>query len=250
MTDPDGMKAKGIEYQNVTFTVQASRLAEYEKEDLAEVNSGALMNQCCQTSRDATRVASTVSTMQHKFKVNNGLAHFNITPRDQGTIQSYPPKADVNYQDVGLPTTSLATVNNAVQTYGVVSGVSEAGALYNSLKGVLSIRNSVPGMLARVVPTADVSATLGVPSASQVFVTAANDIRGLNAAQIAEKLTIKESSSGFTIFEFPTPKGISTPIVSESTGFVGGGRTLGGAREFNIPNQIIPPNSIIRTVRP
>jgi hypothetical protein len=71
---------------------------------------------------DATRVASKIPAIAPKLKVNDGLAHFNVTPRDQGTIQSWPPPQQVNYQDFGNPTTSLAIGNNVLNTYGAVSG--------------------------------------------------------------------------------------------------------------------------------
>jgi hypothetical protein len=142
---------------------------------------------------------------------------------------------------------------NQVANTTAVLATAGIGAVAGKAAGALSeigVANPVPSMVARVVPTADVSATLGPPSATQTFVTGASDISGLNAAQISQRLTIPQSSSGYTIFEFPTPKGISTPFVSDSPGFVGGGRTAGGAREFNVPNQPIPPNATIRTVQP
>jgi hypothetical protein len=71
---------------------------------------------------DATRTASKVPALQPKVKVNNGLANYNITPQNQGTIQSWPPPQQVNYQDFGNPTTSLAIGNNVLNTYGAVSG--------------------------------------------------------------------------------------------------------------------------------
>ncbi len=83
-----------------------------------------------------------------------------------------------------------------------------------------------------------------------MFVTAADDIAGLNANQIAERLTIPNSSSGFTIIEFNTPHmGLSSPINRTNPGFVGFGRTAGGAREFTLPNQLIPDGSTIRIER-
>jgi len=77
-----------------------------------------------------------------------------------------------------------------------------------------------------------------------------SDIKGLNAAQIAEKLTIPESSSGFTMFEFPTPSsGLASPVNRKDPGFVGRGRTLGGAREYVIPNQPVPANAVKTTIK-
>lgn len=82
-----------------------------------------------------------------------------------------------------------------------------------------------------------------------MFVTAADDIKGLNASGIAERLTIPESPSGFQVFEFTTPtEGLASPVFRNDPGFIGGGRTAGGAREFVIPNQPIPPDATKRIV--
>lgn len=95
-----------------------------------------------------------------------------------------------------------------------------------------------------------VSETLGRPGVDDVFVTAADDITGLNAGQIAERLTIPESPSGFRVIEFSTPKsGISSPVNRTNPGFVGGGRTMGRARECVIPNSTIPDGAVTRFVR-
>ncbi len=71
---------------------------------------------------------------------------------------------------------------------------------------------------------------MGVASASDVFDTGASDISGLNATQISNKLTIPQSSSGFNVIEFSTPKtGLASPINRTNLDFVGRGGTSGGA---------------------
>ncbi len=113
-----------------------------------------------------------------------------------------------------------------------------------------SIANPVPTTMARVIPEGVPATTLGRPGAADVFVTAADDIAGMNAAQIAERLTIPGSPTGFRVFEFPTPQtGVASSVFMIDPGFIGGGRTLGGAREFVIPNGPIPADSTIRTAR-
>ncbi|MCI0557996.1 MAG: polymorphic toxin type 10 domain-containing protein, partial [Nitrososphaera sp.] len=78
---------------------------------------------------------------------------------------------------------------------------------------------------------------------------AADDIAGLNAAQLSKRLTI-DPSDAFTVIRFPTPNsGLATPINRLDKGFIGGGRTAGGAREFVLPNQPIPPGATIEVVR-
>jgi len=145
-------------------------------------------------------------------------------------------------QDVG----GLAT-----GTVGVF-GLFKLGSSLNKQATSNQVSNPVPDIVARVVPDNPItraSGTLGRPGADDVFVTAADDIRGLNAKQISERLTIPESPAGFRVIEFLTPRaGIASPVNRNDPGFIGGGRTLGGAREFVIPNGTIPTGSSSRTV--
>lgn len=91
--------------------------------------------------------------------------------------------------------------------------------------------------------------TLGRPGSEDVFVTAAEDIAGLNASQISKRLGIPGSKE-FTVIEFPTSnQRIATPIRRDNPGFVGKGRTSDEAREFVIPNQKIPEDAEIRIVK-
>jgi RHS repeat-associated protein len=117
-----------------------------------------------------------------------------------------------------------------------------------------TVTNPVPNTMARVVPDTPItraSGTLGRPGADDVFVTAADDIRGLNAQQIAERLTIPQSPTGFRVSTFPTPNsGVASPVLRPDPGFIGGGRTAGGAREFVIPNGPIPSGANTTTVGP
>lgn len=110
--------------------------------------------------------------------------------------------------------------------------------------------NPVPDTMARVVPAGTDLATLGAPGSADTFVTAVDDIAGLNASDIAVRLTIPESATGFNVIEFSTPQsGVATPVSRSTPGFVGGGQTAGGAREFVIPNQAIPDDAVIRSVK-
>ena len=124
--------------------------------------------------------------------------------------------------------------------------VQRLKSLARKLKGP---RNPVPRRVARIIPEHVKGKTLGRPGADDVFVTAAEDIKNLNAEQIAERLAIPKSSSGYKVIEFEVPEGISTPINRTNLGFIGGGRTAGGAREFVVPNAPIPAGATIRVVR-
>lgn len=83
---------------------------------------------------------------------------------------------------------------------------------------------------------------LGKAGDLDVFVTNASELRGLSNAQIADKLSISNMPGGFQVFEFPSSsvEGIASPIFRTNPGFIGGGKTAGGAAEFVIPNGQIP----------
>jgi RHS repeat-associated protein len=124
------------------------------------------------------------------------------------------------------------------------------GAVSKALGGAeaAGISNPIPGEVSRVVPNTGDITTLGRPGSTEAFVTASSDIKGMNATQIANRLTIPESSTGYKVITFKTPYGIATPINRDIPGFVGGGRTAGGAREFVVPNQAIPKGAKIKVV--
>jgi len=141
-----------------------------------------------------------------------------------------------------------------------------AGGVPGMLRGGLALRmpvarplnfseaggltNQIPTRMARVVPGEVNPTMLGRPGSADVFVTAADDIAGMNPAQVAERLTIPQSRS-FTVIEFPRPaEGVASPVLRSNPGFVGGGRTAGGAREFVIPNGPVPEGAVIRRVEP
>ncbi len=119
------------------------------------------------------------------------------------------------------------------------------GGAFSALRRTMfgNVANAVPTRLARVVPEEFGGApTLGRPGTPDVFVTAANDLAGISTSNgIAERLTLlspdgKPIPGPFRVLEFDTPAGIASPIRRTNPGFVGGGRTAGGAREFVIPN--------------
>ena len=110
--------------------------------------------------------------------------------------------------------------------------------------------NAVPRTVARVTSGTTVRNTIGRPGDKDVFVTAADDIAGLNAPQLAQRLSIPVKNR-YTVIEFPTPlEGLASPVFRTNPGFVGGGLTGGGAREFVIPNGPIPSGATVRIVTP
>jgi hypothetical protein len=112
------------------------------------------------------------------------------------------------------------------------------------------VNNPIPSRLARVIPGEGPFPTFGLPGSTDVFVTAAHDIAGMNAGQIAQRLRIPRSPT-FTVIEFGTPaEGLASPILRSDPRFVGRGLTGGGAREFVLPNGPVPSDAAIRTVGP
>jgi RHS repeat-associated protein len=113
-----------------------------------------------------------------------------------------------------------------------------------------AVSHQVPRELARVVAGSRPLTSLGRTGEADVFVTAADDIAGLNATQLAERLAI-DPSKKFTVIRFPTPaEGIASPVFRRNPGFLPGGLTRGGAREFVIPNGPIPAGARIEVVGP
>lgn len=110
--------------------------------------------------------------------------------------------------------------------------------------------DGLPKELARVVAGRRKVTTLGRPDQPDVFVTAADDITGLNAEELAKRLAV-DPAGEFTVIRFPAPEtGIASPVFRTNPGFIPGGMTRGGAREFVIPNGPIPANAKIEVVGP
>jgi hypothetical protein len=138
---------------------------------------------------------------------------------------------------------AIAAVGGAVLN-GAIKGVQ-------AIRAVSKITNAVPGTLARVVPANIKKVDNLGPGTADVFVTDASTLKGLNVTQIASKLTIQESTSGFKVIEFSSKSvsGIASPIGRSNPGFIQGGRTAGGAPEFVIPNGPIPIGATTRVVK-
>jgi RHS repeat-associated protein len=173
-----------------------------------------------------------LSTPQALGHIGTGTGKFSADPtlaNSAGVFQDISLAASTVIPVAGIVDRSLATVATTASD--------------------TVIANPVPSTLARVIPNGINATTLGAPSAADVFVTDAAQLEGLNAQQIAAKLTIPESPSGFQVIEFPTPqRGLASPVFRSNPGFVGGGQTAGGASEFVIPNGPIPAGAVIKTV--
>jgi hypothetical protein len=170
-------------------------------------------------------------------------------------VTAYNTYQTYQSEGLGAAATTLAIEGTATAVLGGAAKL--AGPALKVLKSVdkvgdvtKSVANPVPETLARVISGKGPFPTLGPPGKSDVFVTATDDIAGLNAKQIAERLTIDPADS-FTVIKFPTPQsGLASPVNRLDPGFIGGGRTAGGAREFVIPNGPVPPRATTEVIGP
>lgn len=170
--------------------------------------------------------------------LNAGLQMFLGAKNAVNTLQS-----GTGFEKSALITEGIANIASLAYGFGELS-VGKSGFINSS-----KISNPIPLKLARVVPNNGETITmLGRSTELDVFVTASSDIKGMNAAQISKRLAISESSTGYKVFEFDPLQGIATPINRKNPGFIGGGKTAGGAREFVVPNQSIPKNAIVKNI--
>lgn len=114
----------------------------------------------------------------------------------------------------------------------------------------VEISNPLPakGIYARVMPEKFAKllqeGRIKLSPNSDSWVTAAEDLKGITSTEeMANKLTLidKEgalrlNSNAVVEFRLKNPLGIASPINRVDPGFIGGGRTMGGAREFIIPS--------------
>lgn len=76
-----------------------------------------------------------------------------------------------------------------------------------------------------------------------MFVTAADDLAGITSSSgAAQRLTLLNKAENlrqgpFSVIEFDAPtSGLASPVFRNDPGFIQGGFTQGGAREFVLPN--------------
>ena len=116
----------------------------------------------------------------------------------------------------------------------------------------VSPANAIPATFARVVPGSGPLTSLAKPGESEAWVTDAKLLRGLSASKIQDLLRIRPDATGYRVIEFPSSSAsnIASPVFRPNEGFVGGGKTGGGAPEWVIRNEPIPEGATIRTVPP
>ena len=131
------------------------------------------------------------------------------------------------------------------------SDTDEAAEALKAVENVIEITNPLPRTqrFARVLPervARDIEAGLkdvylGKPGDPDVFITAAEDLaRYRTQASVERRLALPPSSERRAVVTFKydvEAGGIASPVFRNHPGFVGKGRTFGGAREWVIPNR-------------
>ncbi|MDD5305610.1 MAG: polymorphic toxin type 10 domain-containing protein [Elusimicrobia bacterium] len=149
---------------------------------------------------------------------------------------------------VGTPMASRLMAGPGQQALRLAQ--SEAGAIN---PGQAKAVNELPETFVRVIPnTPDALSRLrmlGPSGQARTFVTAAEDIAGLNAQQIRQRLAIEPAAEYIVIRFEATKYGAATPISYNNPSFIGRGLTAGGAREFLIQNGPIPKDAVIEVVK-
>ncbi len=143
-----------------------------------------------------------------------------------------------------------------------LSSIDRTGKFVKAFQVVNEVVNPLPSRFVRVVPRDVADAflrgervNLGVTA--DVFIAGADDIAGITSSEeLARRLTLLDSSGNlrqgpFAVLEFslPSNEGIAVPVFRNNTGFIQGGQTLGGAKEYVITNRTTEEleNVIIRS---
>jgi RHS repeat-associated protein len=201
------------------------------------------------------------------------VSDYNPTEYQKRQSEEYARQAQVykNLQGATMdPFAAQVTLSTYVtaQTYvngivehgkGIVQGIQEGNywsaagnaallALDASpflLKGsTTAVTSNIPSRLVRIIPEEFAgSPTLGSSGAAEVFVADASAIKGItNSTDLAKRLTLLDANGNlikgpFRVIEFDTPSsGLASPFNRTNPGFINGGKTVGGASEYVLPN--------------
>ena len=121
-----------------------------------------------------------------------------------------------------------------------VAGVVSSGvsAITNPLPKTGQFARAVPEAVARQIEAGRRDIPLGKPGDPEVFITAAEDLSPYRTQSSVEtRLTLTPARRAIVTFDYDVEAGsIASPVFRANPGFVGRGRTAGGAREWVIPN--------------
>ncbi len=188
---------------------------------------------------------SSVTENMHKALELGGFAPGVGAAADLANAVLY--LSEGNYKEAGY--SAIAAVPLAGDAVAAGRITNKAGKVVEGSKKEI-IRNPIPvdRIFARAMPEKfakqiQEGKALLSPQADS-WVTAAEDLKGITSIEeVAKKLTLVEKdgalrlkSNAIVEFRLKNPSGIASPINRLDPGFIGGGKTLGGAREYIIPS--------------
>jgi hypothetical protein len=173
----------------------------------------------------------------------------DLTPEEQLQILEDPRYSDVDKARVAL--LMLA------RTVGLVNGggapVAANASKYAKVPQVASqVTNELPknGLFATVMPSKYVEAVKkgqgALSGGTEAWITAADDLAGISTVEgAAKRLTLVDeagnlrlASDAVVIFRIKNLSNLASPYNRSNPGFVNGGLTGGGAREWLVPSNI------------
>ncbi len=115
----------------------------------------------------------------------------------------------------------------------------EVVEITNPLPRTQRFARALPENVARLIEAGRTDIPLGKPGDPDVFITAAEDLaRYRTQASVERRLALQPGRRAVVTFKYDVEAGgIASPVFRDYPGFVGKGRTLGGAREWVIPNK-------------
>lgn len=183
-------------------------------------------------AREASHAQDALNNNESKYKSGRiGAAQYEVNKAEFEKMRDrYLSRVGRTNRDI---LTELGLEGFVYGSFGVGSGIQAA-----------SKASIVPSRMARVVPAEYANgARLAGPNASEAWVTAADDIAGITTSKgLAERLTLVDEGGNLlpgprAVIEFDAPaSGMASPVFRSNPGFVPGGYTAGGAREFVVPN--------------
>lgn len=135
-----------------------------------------------------------------------------------------------------------------------LSAIDRTGNFLRAFQGINEVVNPLPGRFARVVSLEHLndieSGVLQIGRADndgRIFVVAADDIAGISTPEeLAKRLTLLNESGqlnvkSYAIIEFNLDDvtNLTFPVFRSNPGFISGGYTLGGAREYTMANKYL-----------
>ncbi len=134
---------------------------------------------------------------------------------------------------------AVQAIAHADEAADIARAATNLAEITNPLPGTRRFARALPENVARLIEAGRTDIPLGKPGDPDVFITAAEDLaRYRTQASVERRLALQPGRRAVVTFKYDVEAGgIASPVFRDYPGFVGKGRTLGGAREWVIPNK-------------